>query len=84
MSSRAVPPINVLFLYMERKSLVSIWLAEQVTTRIEGIIGGFDEFMNVVVEQAAEIDVKTGVRRELSQILLKGDCITLISSLDKA
>lgn len=43
---------------------------------------GFDEFMNVVVDEAFEISEKDGTRTELGRILLKGDNITLISSLD--
>jgi len=47
--------------------------------RIEGKIIGFDEFMNLVVDEAAEIFVKdVKPRRELGRILLKGDNITLI------
>lgn len=43
---------------------------------------GFDEFMNVVVDEAYEISSKDGTRSEIGRILLKGDNITLISSLD--
>lgn len=79
---RNLPPINVVFLYMERRTSVNIWLAEQVDVRIQGIIDGFDEFMNVVLSEACEIDMNSGKKRELGSIMLKGDCITLISSLE--
>ena len=39
---------------------------------------GFDEFMNVVIDDAEEVYVKTNTRKKLSKLLLKGDCITLI------
>jgi small nuclear ribonucleoprotein E len=39
---------------------------------------GFDEYMNVVLEEASEINLKTSSTREIGRILLKGDCITLI------
>ncbi|KAG1908473.1 Sm-like ribonucleoprotein [Suillus fuscotomentosus] len=43
---------------------------------------GFDEFMNVVVDEAAEVYVKDAKpRRELGRILLKGDNITLIQQV---
>ena len=43
-----------------------------------GQIIGFDEFMNVVLDQAQEIHIKTGNRTDLGRILLKGENITLI------
>lgn len=39
---------------------------------------GFDEFMNVVLDDAEEVDMKTGARKRLGRTLLKGDNITLI------
>ncbi|KAI0932681.1 hypothetical protein AcW1_000267 [Taiwanofungus camphoratus] len=43
---------------------------------------GFDEFMNVVIDEAAEVYVKDAKpRRELGRILLKGDNITLIQQV---
>jgi small nuclear ribonucleoprotein (snRNP)-like protein len=34
---------------------VSLWLYENVNTRIEGIITGFDEYMNLVLDDAYEV-----------------------------
>lgn len=79
-TTRIVPPINVLFLFMERQLPVNIWLFEQTETRIDGVIKGFDEFMNVVVGDAVQVKTKTGEKRQLGSILLKGDNITLVSS----
>lgn len=42
---------------------------------------GFDEYMNVVVDEAEEIYVKTLNRNKLGRILLKGDNITLIQTV---
>ena len=82
-SKRAVlPPINLIFKYLQQQSLVTIWLYEQTQLRIQGKIRGFDEFMNVVVDEAVEISTSSGSKEELGRILLKGDNITLISSLD--
>ncbi|CUS24122.1 LAQU0S14e00628g1_1 [Lachancea quebecensis] len=81
-----VPPINCIFNFLQQQTLVNFWLFEQVQTRIRGRISGFDEFMNVVIDDAAEIpiDSKTGSELpdqavELGRILLKGDNITLIT-----
>ncbi|ODQ60115.1 hypothetical protein WICANDRAFT_84071 [Wickerhamomyces anomalus NRRL Y-366-8] len=77
-----IPPINLIFKYLQQQSTVSIWLFEQIEFRIEGKIRGFDEFMNIVVDEAFEVSQKDDTRTELGRILLKGDNITLISSLE--
>lgn len=47
---------------------------------------GFDEFMNLVIDDAVEVQVPTKdrseSRRQLGQILLKGDNVSLIQALD--
>ena len=74
-----VQPINVIFRNLQQKTKVMIWLYDNVDMRIEGRIIGFDEFMNVVIDEAAEVYVKESKpRRDLGRILLKGDNITLI------
>ncbi len=52
--------------------------------KIEGKICGFDEFMNVVMEDAEEVENRGGkaTRRALGRILLKGDTITLIQAVE--
>ena len=71
-----LPPINFIFKLLQQRNTVQIWLFEQVGSRIEGKIRGFDEFMNLVVDDAVEVkqpgkgqtaeDVK-GQRRELGE-----------------
>jgi small nuclear ribonucleoprotein E len=46
--------------------------------QMEGQIIGFDEYMNVVLDEAVEIDSKKNSRQEVGRILLKGDAITLV------
>lgn len=77
-----LPPINLIFKYLQQQSLVTIWLFEQTQLRIQGKIRGFDEFMNIVIDDAKEISTEDGSSEALGRILLKGDNITLISSLD--
>lgn len=48
--------------------------------QMEGRIIGFDEYMNMVLEDAVEIDSKKNARTEVGRILLKGDAITLIQA----
>ncbi|ODV87403.1 hypothetical protein CANARDRAFT_195028 [[Candida] arabinofermentans NRRL YB-2248] len=78
-----VPPINQIFKYLQQEKKVTIWLYEQLSFRITGVIKGFDEFMNVVIDDAVEVDAKdTSKQRKLGRIMLKGDNITLISCAD--
>lgn len=78
----SVAPINQIFKYLQQQKSVSIWLYQQTQVRICGVIKGFDEFMNLVVEDAVEISVKDpSKRRNLGMVLLKGDNISLISSV---
>jgi len=46
--------------------------------RIEGHIVGFDEYMNLVLDEAEEVNMKTKQKKPLGRIMLKGDNITLI------
>lgn len=47
--------------------------------QIEGQIIGFDEYMNMVLDDAVELDSKkNNSRNEVGRILLKGDSITML------
>ncbi|KAK4163173.1 hypothetical protein QBC43DRAFT_213476 [Cladorrhinum sp. PSN259] len=75
-----LPPINFLFKLLQQRTVVQIWLYEQLSIRI-----GFDEFMNLVIDDAVEVKQitktnDTETRRPLGQILLKGDNVSLIQS----
>ena len=73
-------PINLIFRFLQNKSRIQVWLYEQVNTRIEGRIIGFDEYMNLVLDDAEELSIKKKTRKSLGRILLKGDNITLMMS----
>lgn len=56
-----------------------------VVTRFEGKLIGFDEYMNLVLDDAEEVETKKEVKRKpLGRILLKGDAITMILNAPKA
>ncbi|KAJ0987023.1 hypothetical protein J5N97_005379 [Dioscorea zingiberensis] len=71
-------PINLIFRFLQSKARIQIWLFEQKDSRIEGRIIGFDEYMNLVLDDAEEINVKKKTRKQLGRILIKGDKITLM------
>ncbi|AFP65304.1 small nuclear ribonucleoprotein E (nucleomorph) [Chroomonas mesostigmatica CCMP1168] len=75
-------PINLLFRFFQNRNLISITLQNAKLNTIIGIILGFDEFMNIVLENAFEIN-SSGKNIFLGHIMIKGDCIAIISDLSK-
>ncbi|XWS70910.1 hypothetical protein CRYUN_Cryun03dG0091000 [Craigia yunnanensis] len=71
-------PINLIFRFLQSKARIQIWLFEQKDLKIEGRIIGFDEYMNLVLDDAEEFNIKKKSRKSLGRILLKGDNITLM------
>lgn len=61
---------------------VQIWLYEQADIRFEGKIVGFDEYMNLVVDECEEINVEKSTRIYLGRIMLKGDNLSLVRPLE--
>ncbi|EFJ20843.1 hypothetical protein SELMODRAFT_230895 [Selaginella moellendorffii] len=76
-------PINLIFRFLQSKATIQVWLFEQKDLRIEGRIIGFDEYMNLVLDDAYEISLKKKSRKPLGRILLKGDNITLMMNTGK-
>ncbi|CAM6087133.1 unnamed protein product [Calypogeia fissa] len=48
---------NLIFRFLQSKSRIQIWLFEQKDLGIEGRIIGFDEYMNLVLQDAEEISL---------------------------
>merc|ERR1712028_331371 len=74
-------PINLIFRFLQSKARIQIMLFENVDMRIEGRIVGFDEYMNLVLDDAEEISLKKKTRKSIGRILLKGDNITLMMNV---
>lgn len=53
-----------------------MWLYEDTKMQIEGQIIGFDEYMNMTLDDAVE--VVNGQRTDVGRILLKGDSISVL------
>ncbi|KAA0177136.1 hypothetical protein FNF27_01466 [Cafeteria roenbergensis] len=83
-AKQMIQPVSALFDMLKRHDRIQIWLTERPSVRIEGILFGFDEFMNLTLHDAEEIDTKTGARVSLGRTLLKGDNITLIMKAEAA
>ena len=50
---------------------------------ITGHIIGFDEYMNLVLDEAAEVHLKRKTMKKVGRIMLKGDNISLIQSAEE-
>lgn len=50
-----VQPINLIFRFLQSKARIQVWLFEQTNIRLEGQIIGFDEYMNLVLDDAEEV-----------------------------
>jgi small nuclear ribonucleoprotein E len=71
-------PINQIFRLLQNKARVQVMLFEQNNVRIEGVIIGFDEYMNLVLDEADELNIKKKSRKSIGRILLKGDNICVL------
>lgn len=76
-------PINLIFRFLQSKQRIVVWLVDQPDMRVEGRIIGFDEYMNLVLDDAEEVSVKRKSRKPLGRILLKGDNITLMQTVGR-
>eukprot|EP01017_Pseudomicrothorax_dubius_P021986 TRINITY_DN2366_c0_g1_i1.p2 TRINITY_DN2366_c0_g1~~TRINITY_DN2366_c0_g1_i1.p2 ORF type:complete len:118 (+),score=36.48 TRINITY_DN2366_c0_g1_i1:65-418(+) len=75
--------LTLLFKFFNMKIIVEIWLYENKDLRFEGRIMGFDEYMNMVLDDAIEVNIKKGTRQQLGRILLKGENITLVRNVQE-
>ena len=80
-------PINLIFRFLQTKSRVQIWLYEHAANGdvLEGQIVGFDEYMNLVLDDCEEVKRVGGAtqRTSVGRVLLKGDSVTMMVKVDK-
>ena len=80
-------PINLTFRFLQTKSRVQIWLYEHAANGdvLEGQIVGFDEYMNLVLDDCEEVKHAGGAkqRTRVGRVLLKGDSVTMMVKVDK-
>ncbi|XP_046365166.1 probable small nuclear ribonucleoprotein G [Haliotis cracherodii] len=74
--SKAHPP--ELKKYMEKKLQLKLNGGRQIT----GILRGFDPFMNLVVDEGTE-ETKTGEKRPIGMVVVRGNSIVLLEALDR-
>jgi small nuclear ribonucleoprotein E len=72
----------MLFRLFQTKRKVQVWLFDQADLKFEGKIIGFDEYMNLVMDDCEEEYTKKGTRTYIGRIMLKGDNISLIRAIE--
>merc|ERR1711981_643800 len=73
-------PIQLCFRFLQNQERLEIWLVDQKYNRIEGVLKGFDEYMNLVLDDAVETNIKFPDAKgtNIGRILLKGDNVACI------
>ncbi|KAI3370540.1 hypothetical protein L3Q82_025305, partial [Scortum barcoo] len=64
---------------LSQRSRIQVWLYEQVNMRIEGCIIGFDEYMNLVLDDAEEVHMKTKNRKPLGKSAFHFLCLAVLN-----
>jgi small nuclear ribonucleoprotein E len=80
---KSINPLAVIFRFLQSKARVEIWLYDNVNIRLEGKILGFDEYMNIVLDETYEIQTKTKTSRPLGRLLVKGENVTLVRGVSE-
>jgi small nuclear ribonucleoprotein G len=65
--------------YMDKKLAIRL----NANRRVSGILRGFDQFMNLVLEDTVE-EVSSTERNELGMVVIRGNSVILIEPLEKA
>jgi small nuclear ribonucleoprotein E len=87
MSTQLQKPINTLYGFHQAHKRVVVWMQHDNHTRIEGVLVGYDEFLNLVLEDAVEHDTRKGDAEAgfpCGKLLLKGDNVGLIHAVGSA
>lgn len=71
-------PAAVVHRFMKDQQRVCVWLIHDTQIKMEGNLLGYDEFMNIVLGDTTEVNLKTKERVKLGKILLRSDNVGLI------
>jgi small nuclear ribonucleoprotein E len=80
MTTAMLRPTELVHNLCKNKERVTVWLMHDTKIRIEGVLEGWDEFMNLVLSDAYEHHVKANppTKESIGRVLLKGDTVGLI------
>jgi small nuclear ribonucleoprotein E len=72
-------PLAVVHSLINRR--VCVWMEHDNDLRIDGVLVGFDQFMNMTLTDATEVHQKSQNRLQVGRILLKGDNVGLVHAM---
>jgi small nuclear ribonucleoprotein E len=68
----------MLFRLLQNQNNILIRLKTNLTSSLVGKLIGFDEFMNLVIDNAYEIN-SSNQKKFVGQLMVKGDCVVTVS-----
>ncbi|AYU80924.1 SmE / small nuclear ribonucleoprotein Sm-E [Leishmania donovani] len=71
-------PTGVVHRFMQDHQRVCVWLVHDPQMRLEGNLLGYDEFMNVVLGDTTETNLRNNKSYRLGKILLRSDNVGVI------
>ncbi|XP_027903716.1 small nuclear ribonucleoprotein E-like [Vigna unguiculata] len=70
---------NLILRFLQsRKARIRISFFQEKELRIEGRLVGFDDSMNLVLDDAEEVNIEKKTRKTLGRIVLTGNSITVM------
>lgn len=58
-------PVSLIFRHLQNKEALKIWLSARNDIYIIGVLLGFDEYMNLVLDESSEVYWKTQEKKYL-------------------
>lgn len=71
-------PANVVYKFIQDAQRVRIWLVYDTKICVEGVLVGYDSFMNVVLSDASEVNLKEKTSTHFGKMLLRSDNVGVI------
>lgn len=71
-------PTVVVHRFMQEHQRVCVWYVHDNHVKLEANLLGYDEFMNVVLGDTTEINLRTNQTQHLGKILLRSDNVGVI------
>ncbi|KAK4536184.1 hypothetical protein CDCA_CDCA07G2209 [Cyanidium caldarium] len=73
-------PVHLLYSLLQSGARVEVWLYENRKSKLQGRLLGFDAYMNLVLDDAAEVHTGLPARppTPLGRLLLKGENVVLV------
>lgn len=82
-----VVPVQQLAELVRRRARVEVWLYENTRYSLQGTLRGFDEYLNLVLEDTTELWSASATRKAqitaLGTVLLKGENVVLLRALEE-